>query len=174
MKLTTQKRSHRISIFGVFLILLGVGLILNKLNIIHYSWGIILWSSFGVVGFLSVVQAFITKRRGIVFWGSLLFFISVMGPVHKFILTDYAPWDMPATFSLAFGLSFLMLFVYDPRRIGVLIPILLCCGYGILYYLWWWDIIDWFDLKYYLHTYWPVLVILWGILLIFRPRKLNS
>ncbi len=170
MEPITQKRSRGFSIFGIFLILLGVGLILNKLHMIHYGWGIILWVCLGVVGLVAVVQSFITRRRGVVFWGSLLFFVSIAMLIHKFILLDFEPWDVPATFSLAFGFSFLMLFFYDPRRFGVLIPVLLFGGYGVLYYLWWWDVIDWFELKYYLHVYWPVLVILWGLSLIFRRR----
>ena len=171
MESITTKRSRGLSIFGIFLILLGAGIILNKLHIIHYRWGVILWACLGAAGLASVVQAFITRRRGIVFWGSLLFFSSIAMLVHWVALLDFAPWDVPATFSLALGFSFLMLFFYDPRRIGVIIPVILFGGYGVLYYLWWWDVIDWLDLRYYLHTYWPVLVILWGLALIFRRRK---
>jgi hypothetical protein len=170
MEPTLQKKSSGLPIFGVFLILLGAGFILNKLHVFHYSWGIILWVCLSVVGVVTVVQAFITRRRGVVFWGSLLFFVSVTMIAHRFVLIDFAPWDVPATFSLALGLSFLMLFFYDPRRFGVLIPVLFFGGYGVLYYLWWWDVIDWFEMRHYLFTYWPVFVILWGLSLIFRRR----
>jgi hypothetical protein len=165
-----KKKSSDFPIFGIFLILLGAGLILNKLHVFHYSWGIILWVCLGVVGVVTVVQAFITRRRGVVFWGSLLFFVSVAMIAHRFVLVDFAPWDVPATFSLALGLSFLMLFFYDPRRFGVLILVLFFGGYGVLYYLWWWDVVDWFEMRHYVFTYWPVFVILWGLSLIFRRR----
>ena len=170
MEPTLQKKSSGLPIFGVFLILLGAGLVLNKLHVFHYSWGIIFWVCLGVVGVVAVVQAFITRRRGVVFWGSLLFFVSVIMIAHRFVLIDFAPWDVPATFALALGLSFLMLFFYDPRRLGVLIPVLFFGGYGVLYYLWWWDVIDWFEMRHYVSTYWPVFVILWGFSLIFRRR----
>ena len=170
METITPKRSGRFSIFGIFLILLGAGLILSKLNLFHYKWGIILWVCLGVAGLASTVQAFITRRRGVVFWGSFLFFSSIAILVHWFELLNFAPWDVPATFTLALGLSFLMLFFYEPRRFGVLVPVLLFGGYGVLYYLWWWDVLDWFEMKYYVHTYWPVLIILWGVSLIFRRR----
>jgi len=170
MEPTLQKKSSGIPIFGVFLILLGAGFILNKLHLFHYSWGTILWVCLGVVGIVSVVQAFITRRRGVVFWGSLLFFVSVIMIAHRFVLIDFAPWNMPATIALALGLSFLMLFFFDPRRFGVLIPVIFFGGYGILYYLWWWDVIDWFEMRHYVFTYWPVFVILWGLSLIFRRR----
>jgi hypothetical protein len=170
MEPTLQKKSSGLPVFGVFLILLGAGFILNKLHVFHYSWGIILWVCLGVVGVVTVVQAFITRRRGVIFWGSLLFFVSVIMIAHRFVLIDFAPWNMPATFALALGLSFLMLFFFDPRRFGVLIPVIFFGGYGVLYYLWWWDVIDWFEMRHYVFTYWPVFVILWGLSLIFRRR----
>ena len=171
METFTQKRSGGLSIFGIFLILVGAGLILNRLHLLHYKWGIIIWVCLGLAGLASAIQAFITRRRGVVFWGSFLFFSSIAMFVHRFELLNFAPWDVPATFSLALGLSFLMVFFYDPRRFGVLVPVLLFGGYGVLYYLWWWDVIDWFEMKHYVQTYWPALIILWGISLIFRPKR---
>ena len=171
METTAQKRSNRFSIFGIFLILLGAGLILSKLNFLHYTWGIILWVCLGVAGLAAAIQAFITRRRAVVFWGSFLFFSSIAMIVHRSELFNFAPWDIPATFSLALGISFLVLFFYEPHRFGVLVPFLLFGGYGILYYLWWWDVIDWFEMKHYVHTFWPLLIILWGISLIFRRKQ---
>ena len=43
MEPTLQKKSSGLPIFGVFLILLGAGLVLNKLHVFRYGWGIILW-----------------------------------------------------------------------------------------------------------------------------------
>jgi hypothetical protein len=170
MDANIQKRTGKFSILGIFLILLGAGLILSKLHLLQYDWSTILWICLGVVGLASVVQAFVMRRRGVVFWGSLLFFVSIGMLIHRFALLEYAPWDVPATFSLALGLSFIMLFCYDPRRFGVLIAVAFFGGYGILYYLWWWDVLDWYQMKYYIHTYWPVLIIIWGLSLIFRRR----
>ncbi len=171
MEPSIQKRSREFSVFGILLILIGVGLILSKLHLLNYSWKTIFWICMGLAGFASVIQAFITRRRGMVFWGSLLFFISVAMVSHRLALVEFVPWDVPATISLALGLSFLILFMYEPSRFGVLIPAILFCGYGTLYYLWWWDIIDWFEMKHYVYTYWPVIVILWGLSLIFKPKK---
>ena len=152
MESNIQKRSKGFSIFGIFLILLGTGLILSRLNLLQYKCGIILWICLGIAGLAAAIQAFITRRRGLVFWGSFLFFSSIAMLVHRFGLLEFAPWDVPATFSLALGFSFLMLFFYEPRRFGVLVPFLLFGGYGVLYYLWWWDVIDWFEMKHYVHV----------------------
>jgi hypothetical protein len=171
METMTRKRSKGFSMFGIFLILLGAGLILSKLNLLHYTWGIILWVCLCIAGLAATIQAFITRRRGVVFWGSFLFFSSIAMLVHRIEFLNFAPWDIPATFSLALGISFLVLFFYEPRRFGVLVPVLLFSGYGVLYYLWWWDVIDWFEMKHYVHIFWPILIILWGISLIFRRKK---
>lgn len=170
MDTVTQKRPQGFSVVGIFFILLGAGLLLHKLNLFHHRWSTFLWICLGVASLIAVVQAFITGRRGVVFWGSLLFFASMTILVKRFSVVDFVPWDVPATISLALGFSFLMLFLFDPRRVGTLLPLILFGGYGIFYYLWWWDIVDWYELKYYIFTYWPIVIILWGLSLIFRRR----
>jgi hypothetical protein len=74
METFTQKRSGGLSIFGIFLILVGAGLILNRLHLLHYKWGIIIWVCLGLAGLASAIQAFITRRRGVVVLGSFFFF----------------------------------------------------------------------------------------------------
>jgi len=86
---------------------------------LHYN-GIIIWVCLGVAGLASAIQAFITRRRSVVFWGSFFIFSSIAMLVHRFELLNFAPWDVPATFSLAIGFSFLMVFFYDPRVLACL------------------------------------------------------
>jgi hypothetical protein len=50
MDANIQKRSGKFSIFGIFLIMLGAGLILSKLHLLQYDWSTILWICLGVVG----------------------------------------------------------------------------------------------------------------------------
>jgi hypothetical protein len=171
MEPLVQKGKLPLSLAGIFFILLGAGLLMQRLNILQHRWSTILWICFCAVGMVAVVQAFIERSRGKAFWGSLLFFVGIAVLVHRFAFVEYEPWDVPATISLAIGLSFLMLYLFDPRRIGVLIPVLLFGGYGVLYYLWWWDIINWFDMKHYIRMYWPALIILWGVSLILHRRR---
>jgi uncharacterized membrane protein HdeD (DUF308 family) len=167
----TRQRIKGFSVFGIFLILMGAGLLLNRFHLIPYDGHVIIWIALACVGIFAVVQAFINKRRGAVFFGSLIFFVSVAEIIHRFRWIQYGPWDWMAVFSLALGLAFVMLFLYEPRRFGSLVPALFFIGYGVLYFLWWWDYIDWFDMQYYLRTYWPVLLVLWGISLLFRKRR---
>jgi hypothetical protein len=173
MEPIVQKPNRGVSIVGIVLIVFGVGLFLRRLEVLHYRWGVLFWAALAIAGFAAVVQAFISKRRGVVFWGSLLFFVSVSAVLSKLSLFGYAPWDVPAIGSLALGFSFLILFLFDPRQFGVLVPTLLFGGYGVLYFLWWWDILDWYQMKHVLFTYWPVIIILWGLSLLFRRSPRN-
>ena len=170
MEPAASKRTERNLFLGVLFILLGAAILLQRIHVFPFDGRAILWGLVAAGGLSIAIRAFMTRQHGAVFWGSLLFFIGVAFFVHRLMLSGSAPWDFPATLSLALGLSFLMLFIYDPRRIGLLVPVLFFGGYGVLYYLWWWDVVDWSDVRYYFSTYWPALVILWGLTLLFRRK----
>jgi uncharacterized membrane protein HdeD (DUF308 family) len=164
------RRNYTISLVGVVFIVLGVALILNKMHLLPYRWDVIMWGSMGVYGLLVAALAFVTRRRGIIFLGSLMFFCSIAGILHKLYIVDSPPWDWFVIFSLILGCSFLVLFLSDPRRIGTLIPVILFGAYGVCYYLWWFDKIEWYDIQYYIRTYWPALLVLWGLSIVLRRK----
>jgi uncharacterized membrane protein HdeD (DUF308 family) len=166
-----RQRTKGLSAFGIFLILMGAGLLLHRFHLIPYSGTTIVWIVLACAGIVAVVQAFLYKRSGAVFFGSLIFFISVAEIIHRFQWMQYGQWDWAAVLSLALGLSFFMSFLYEPRRFGVLIPALFFIGYGVLYFLWWWDYVNWYDVQHYFRTYWPALLVLWGVSLLFHRRR---
>ncbi len=100
-----------------------------------------------------------------------MLFLSTSIFLRRSGLLDTVPWDWPATLCCVLGLSFLVLYLFDPRRVGVLVPVAIFGGLGTLYYLWWWDLMDWYDVRYYVQTYWPALLILWGLGFILRPVR---
>jgi len=171
MEVIAHERARGLSIFGLFLVLLGAVLLLHRFHILHYGWTTLLWGCFGVVGAVMVIQAFAVRKRGMVFWGSMLFFTGIAVLIRRVGFLEVDPWDFPAVLSLVLGLSFLMMFIYDPRRVSTLIPVLFFGGYGVLYYLWWWDVVDWFDVRHYFRIYWPVIIILWGIAMIVQRKR---
>ena len=165
-----QTRKAGFSPFGPFLILLGVGLLLSRLAIVSYSRGDIFWFAIAAFGLSLVLNGALRRTRGGVFFGSFLFFLGALVVARRWLPWDFMPFDWPANVMLILGASFLVLWLFDPRRIGLLAPVLFFGGLGALYYLWWLDVLDGFAVRYYIKTYWPVLIILMGLGFLLKRR----
>jgi len=167
-----QKRQMpAFSPFGFFLVMLGAGLLLVRFSGVRVSRVDVWWLAVGMFGLVLTVYAALHGKRGGAFWGPFLLFLSAAVFLRRSGFIDPMLWDWPAALSLVLGASFLILYFFDPRRIGVLVPVILFGGAGVLYYLWWWDILDWYEVRYYVRTYWPVLLILWGLGFMIRPSR---
>ncbi len=167
----SSEPTRKFSPFGLFLVLLGLGLVLIRLGVMHLSAADIWWATIGILGLTLLGTAVFSGRRAGAFWGSVLLFLSTAVFLRRNDLFEPMPWDWPATIALVLALSFLVLYLFDPRRIGVLIPVVIFGGLGTLYYLWWWDVMDWYEVRYYIRTYWPVLLILWGLGVLIGPAR---
>jgi hypothetical protein len=166
--------SHRkstVSWFGLVLVLVGVLLLLDRLHVIHTDMSIILWVGLLLLGFLTAVRGFTENRSGRIFWGTLLFLVSVFFLLRTGDLMEVHAHLLPPAFFLMTGISFLMIFINNPREWGVLIPavtlgtlgvILIMVEYGYLYE---WDV--WEGIR----VYWPVVLILVGLSVLLKPRS---
>ncbi|HWP82809.1 MAG TPA: hypothetical protein VNN76_09150 [Bacteroidota bacterium] len=161
---------NRTSIIGVGLIILGGVLLLNTLGVAYFSWKRIFWLFGLIAGGGFVVQGFARGHRGKIFWGSLLFFVSLYYNLwHWWIIDrDYLLW-LPSM-SIAFGLSYLVLFAYEPKNVTELIPASIFIGMGMIGILWWWEYLEWFEVEDALRTYWPLVLVAIGLALMFRRR----
>ncbi len=157
-------------VVGILLIVFGSMLLLDRLNVIYFGWGRIFWMFSGIYGAIIAVEGFTKKRQGRVFWGSLLFFAGVFYSLEAWDLIWWMDYYWLATSSLALGLAFFMLFVFEPRSVGVLIPTLLFGGFGVMIYLVEYEYLDWWEVRHYIRDYWPVLLILWGLIIILKRR----
>ena len=117
-------------ILGIVLIALGATLLLDRLDIIYFGWGKIFWMFLGIWGAVLAVQGFSLKRRGRIFWGSLLFFVSLFFSLDQWGMFWWSDALWVGGMSLALGMEFLMLVVFEPGNIGVLVPALLFGGFG--------------------------------------------
>jgi hypothetical protein len=165
-----QSRRAGFSPFGFFLVLLGVGLLLSRLSIVPYSWGDILWFALAAFGLSLVFNAAMRRKRGGVFTGSMLFFLGALVIARRWLPWEFMPFDWPANIMLLIGASFFVLWLFDPRRLGLLVPVIIFAGIGATYYLWWMDLVDGYTIRHYVRTYWPVLVILMGLGFILKRR----
>jgi hypothetical protein len=167
-------KESKIPLLGIFLIVLGSLMLLDRLDVVYLGWGRILWLVGAAAGAAFAVEGFVTKRQARVFWGSFLFYASALFLARLWRLIDF--WGIPwvAFLSLALGLAFFMLFVYDPRNVGILIPALIFGGFGATVFLVEWDYLDWWDVRYYIRNYWPVLLILLGFGIILKRKPQAS
>ncbi len=165
-----ERRINNVSLIGIFFLVLGIALLLHKLEIIPSLWIYVFWGSIGLYGLGITVTTFPQQRRSPVFWGSLMFFFSIGVILHRANVLQSESWDFLATLSLAISFACLMTYLLDIRRMGILIPAILCGAYGLLHYLWEYELLDWYDIQYIVRTYWPVLLIVWGISFLVRRR----
>ncbi len=163
-------KKSKTPVIGILLILFGAMLLLDRLDVIYFGWGRIFWMFVGIYGAVIAVEGFSRKKQGRVFWGSLLFFAGVFYSLEAFDLVWWMDYYWVAAASLALGLAFFMLFVFEPRNFGVLVPTLLFGGFGAMVYLAEHKYLDWWEVRHYIRDYWPLLLILWGLAIVFKRR----
>jgi hypothetical protein len=162
---------QRLPVFGIVLLVLGVALLLEKLDVIEFGWSRILWAAIVLVGALITIRAFVQNGRGRVFWGTLLFLYGLFFFLRSLDLVEGGgEVFLPATITIL-GFAFLMLFVSDPKDWHLLIPSVVLLAFGgafmlteVGYFRRWevWDSIG---------TWWPVILVLVGLSMILRKRK---
>jgi hypothetical protein len=161
-------------IFGVLLIALGSMLLLDRLEVISLGGGRIFWMFLGIWGGLLAVQGFSMKRRGRIFWGSLLFFLGIFFSLDAWDLIWLTDELRFGGISLALGLAFVMLYAFEPRNFGVLVPAVLFVGFGAAMILVEYDYLDWWEVRRVIRTYWPLVLILWGAAMLVKRRPQPS
>lgn len=165
-------KQRAFSPFGFFLVLLGAGLLLSRLQVIPFRWSEVVWMGIAAFGLALVVRAIVVRQRKGVFIGSFLAFFSSVILLRRWDVIDPFPVHWPADLLLILAASFLILYFFDIRRVGILIPVFIFGGLGVLYYLWWMDLMDLYDVRMCIRTYWPVALILLGVgVMLKRGRK---
>ncbi len=165
-----NNRYFTFSLIGIFFLVLGLVLLFSKFHLLSFEWSYVFWCSLGFYGLSATLIAFSQQRRLSVFFGSFIFFLSIGMLLHKFGYIDTVAWNFFATVSLAISFSCIMTFLVNIRYYGVLIPALIFGTYGLLYYLYEYEIIELYDVFSIVRTYWPVVLILWGLLLIIKRK----
>ncbi|MBI2618882.1 MAG: hypothetical protein HYW57_02260, partial [Ignavibacteriales bacterium] len=130
------KREPRVLAAGSLLIIVGIALLLHRLDIVSLRWDKLFWLVGVTGGGFLVADGFTRRRRGRVFWGSVLFLGSLYFVLLRFgVLARYDFPLVPMLF-VVFGLSFFLLYLADLRATTLLIPALLFTGAGGAAILW--------------------------------------
>ena len=154
-------------VLGIALLLIGFGILFDRLAIFEFTWKRTWPIMLAVIGIWMTINAIIYNQRGKIFGGSFVFLLGVMYILknYQYITLQYNIL-IPALLVII-GLSFFMLFIYEPRDWGILIPSLTFLGFGLFFtftnlgYFFYSEIWD------FLAVYWPIFLILIGVSMLF-------
>ena len=164
-------REPRVLVFGILLIALGLVLLLDRLDLLFVRWGSLAWIVGACFGGFFAVDGFIRKRGARIYWGSVLFFFCTYWVMAGWDVIYHHNFYVTPVILLSFGLSFFALFASRPREYGLLIPAILLSATGTLMILWWWEYIEWYEVRHALRTYWPLVFVIWGVALLLKRRN---
>ncbi|GJQ20747.1 MAG: hypothetical protein HBSIN02_11020 [Bacteroidia bacterium] len=163
-------REPRALILGSLFVILGSSLLLDRLDVVMVRWDKFFWVAGLATGGFLVADGYTHVRRGRIYWGSVLLFFGAYQTLLRFdVIERYGIHTVPALF-VVFGLAFLVLYLRFPSEWPLLIPFFILSGSGATFLLWWWEIVEWFEIRMFVRTYWPALLILIGIAMLFRRR----
>jgi hypothetical protein len=162
---------RRFPVFGILLLVVGVALLLEKLDVIEFGWSKILWAAVAVLGAAIVIRSFVQNGRAGIFWGTLLFLYGLFFLLRSLdLIESQVAVFMPATFTIL-GFGFLMLFVSDPKDWHLLIPSVILLGFGGAFMLAEAGYIHRWEMWETFRTWWPLVLVLVGFSLVLRRRK---
>ena len=160
--------------FGVGLIVLGISMLLDRLEILRFGWHPVLWTLLALVGLVRAIDGFGKKKIGRVFWGTFLFLFGayiLLREIDAVELRSY--WWLPAMM-LIVGFSILMMVVCAPREWHLLVPSVVLLGIGAAMVLTEFGYFYSHDIVEAVRMYWPVGMILFGLSLVLQrsfPRS---
>ncbi len=156
---------------GLFLVIAGAALLLNRLDVVDVRFSQILWPCLALLGLFQVGQGFSHNRSGQIFGGTVLFLYSLFFFLRT---TEYVNFHgymfFPATL-LIVGIAFFMMYLNNMREWFFLLPACLLIMVGAVFFLSEMEYIDGWDARQAVHTYWPIALIVVGIAIILRRRN---
>ncbi|MCK9408175.1 MAG: DUF5668 domain-containing protein [Bacteriovoracaceae bacterium] len=166
-----KKEFNRIPFFGIILVLIGVGLLLRQLHIIRIDGTSMVL--FGVVayGAAMVFRSFMSNIRQALFFGSLCFFSGIVLLLGKYDLIEHSSSVYVPGFLLSVGLSFTMLYIYNFKDYHLIVPSAIFIALGIAFMMTEIGYLYPSDVKDAVQQYWPVAIIAFGILMLFRRKE---
>ncbi|MEP0822842.1 MAG: hypothetical protein HRF44_08325 [Ignavibacterium sp.] len=166
-------REPRALILGSLFVILGASLLLDRLDVVLVRWDKFFWIAVTATGGFLVADGYTHARRGRIYWGSVMLFFGAYQTLLRFdVLERYGIHTVPTLF-IVFGLAFLLLYLRFPSEWPLLIPFFILTGSGVTFLLWWWEFVEWYEIRMFIRTWWPVLLILIGFSMLFRRRAVG-
>ncbi len=155
---------------GIILMLAGVALLLEKLDVLSLSTPALLWILLLLFGLAMVVQGFSGNNGGRVFFGTIFFLYGLYFLLHSIDAVELrGHLFIPASF-IIFGFAFVMLYLNNLREWLFLLPAVLLLGFGVLYIMGTLGYFTAWDVHETVRLYWPIGLIIIGVAIVLRRR----
>ena len=162
---------NRSSWFGVGLIVVGVAMLLDRLDVVRMGWPFAIWTLMALFGLVKGVDGFGRRKPRLVFWGTFLFLLGTYCLLRDLDVVDLQSyWWLPATI-LILGFSFLMMYMSTPKDWHLLVPSVSLLGIGAVMVLTEFGYFYRYDIVHAIRVYWPVGLILFGVSLILQTNQ---
>lgn len=159
-----MSEKHRSIVPGVILILIGVVFLLQQMEIWHFTWRETYPFILLGVSAIFIVSIFTKGDRGASFPASVFLVLGIFFFLRNFgyFSLDYYFYDLRdywPIFLIAFGLGFIVLFLFKSDDWGVLVPGGVLLFLGAIFFLNTIDVLYWRNIT----DFWPVILIALGL-----------
>ncbi len=155
---------------GIVLMLAGLALLLDKLDILTVGTPTLIWVLCMLFGIAMVTQGFSTTNGGRIFFGTLFFLYGLYFLLHSIDAFEMrGHLFVPASFVI-FGFAFVMIYLNNVREWILLLPAVLLMGIGTLYIMGSMGYFNPWEIREVVRLYWPVGLIIIGLAIVLRRR----
>jgi len=168
-----MRKNYSSLIIGLVFILIGAGLLLDRLDTFRFGWTQIYPIIFLLISISSFLAA-AARQKNSAFWGGIFAVLGLFFVLRNFDVIPYYwfPEYWPI-FLIALGFGFIILYIFEPRDWGVLIPGVIFLALGVLFILGTMDLLEnvFENFADIMFTYWPLVLVLVGLLLILNSVR---
>ena len=155
--------------WGIMLVLIGVVLLVHKLELLPFSWPVVISAGLAGVALVMIIRKF-RKHGGDVFWWTLLLCYGVISFLRTSGALDIRPWYGLPLALISIGIAFGLTVALRPRDWHLAVPSVLFLGVGAAILLTEMDMLDEGVVRSAISTYWPFALILFGAALLLNWR----
>jgi hypothetical protein len=150
---------------GIVLIVIGAAMLLDHFRVLTMSWWLIFWASVAVGSLVMLIRNG-RKKEGGIFWLTILFFFAVYKTIWHIGAWELDPAiGFPLVLVVA-GIGLTVLVGFSPKRWHLLVPGFLLIAVGAAMILSEYDVIQEWQVRSAIQTYWPVALVIFGAALL--------
>jgi len=164
---------NRFPFFGLLLIIVGALLLRREFHLFYFSWHIVGWGLLSLWGAFSFIQGFSKNEGGKVFFGTAAILFGLYNILRTFDFIEIHYHTFLSIVFIILGFSFLTTTIAE-KSLWLLLPTLFFGGVGTVLLLDEYGYIDSWDIWNYAHMFWPIVIILFGLLIVLRSSRRKS